>query len=54
MSWWGLALRYFHPVEPVREQATWTPEGIFMRETFWWHAEVGLVLRLAAIGATGR
>lgn len=49
MSWWGLALRYFHPVEPVRQQAIWQPEQIYRRTTHWRTVEAGVVLRVAAL-----
>lgn len=49
MKWWGLAVRYFHPTEPVRQQSIWSPERLYRRTTHWRTVEIGVMLRLASL-----
>jgi len=54
MPWWGFAVRYFHPLQSMRDQAIWRPEQVYRRTTHWRTIEAGMVLQLASFRAPQR
>lgn len=54
MPRWGLAVRYFHPLQPMRDQAIWRPEQVYRRTTHWRTIEAGMVFKLASFRAPRR